>query len=126
MNPQAQQHLCRARELLEVAQHVLAYPADSISRSYYAVFHAATGALLGIDIDRSSHHGVWAAFGEFLVAPGLIDAQHHRSGLRLFRARSRSDYLAIPEDTPEDAQQALSAARDFVAACQVFLETRGT
>jgi len=40
------------------------------------------------------------------------------------RARSDSDYLAEPEDTVEDAQDDLLMARDFVAACRIFLETR--
>ena len=47
---------------------------------------------------------------------------YHRAGLEMARARSDSDYLAEPEDTPEDARDDLMMARDFVAACRNFLD----
>ena len=74
--------ICVAGDLLR-----LGHWSDAVSRSYYAMFHAATGVLLELDIERSSHHAVWAAFGEFVTARGLMDARHHHAGLRWFRAR---------------------------------------
>jgi uncharacterized protein (UPF0332 family) len=120
------QHLDRAEELLRAARGILqlGFPSDSVSRSYYAMFHAATAALLELGIQRSSHHGVWAAFGQFIAAPGLMDVRYHRTGLELFAARSRSEYRAKPDDTPEGADGDLATARDFVAACRRFLETQ--
>jgi len=50
-------------------------------------------------------------------------ADHHE-GIRLFSARSRSEYRAKPTDTCQDAQKELEVARDFVAACRSFLEKR--
>jgi len=101
----------------------LGYPADSIGRSYYATFQAGTAVLLELGIVRGSHHGLWSAFGQFVAAPGLIEVQHHRAALRLFAARSRSEYLANPTDTREDAERDLGTARDFVDACRQFLVT---
>jgi hypothetical protein len=123
----AQDHVGRAEELLQAAHDLIGmgYPADSISRSYYAMFHAATAVLLELGIRRSSHHGVWAAFGQFVSAPGLMEARHHHAGIRLFADRSRSDYLAKPGATREDAERDLTTARDFVAACRHFLEKGG-
>jgi hypothetical protein len=54
-----------------------------------------------------------------------MDVAHHHAGIRLFSDRSRSDYLAEPGATAEDAERDLSAARGFVAACRAFLEERG-
>jgi uncharacterized protein (UPF0332 family) len=124
----SREHLDRAEELLRAAEDLneLGYPADSISRSYYAVFHAATAALLELGIQRSSHHAVWAAFGQFVTAPGLMEVRHHHAGVRLFVDRSRSDYLAKPGGTREDAGRDLATARDFVAACRAFLDRRET
>jgi len=124
----AQDHLDRSEELLRAAKDLaeLSYPSDSISRSYYAMFHAATAVLLELGIQRSSHHAVWAAFGQFVTAPGLMEARRHHAGLRLFADRSRSDYLAKPGGTREDAERDLEVARDFVAACRGFLEKRET
>ena len=126
MKDDVQEHLGRAGELLRAAHDLLRldYPDDSISRSYYAMFHAATAVLLELDIRRSSHHAVWAAFGQFVTARGLMDVRHHHVGLRLFADRSRSDYLARPGGTQEDAERNLRAAGDFVAACETLLASR--
>jgi uncharacterized protein (UPF0332 family) len=122
---EAHVHLARADEVLKVAGEILrlGYPADSIGRSYYAAFHAATAVLLELGIARSSHHGVWAAFGQFVTAKGLMDAEHHRTGTRLFRSRIRSDYHGAPGMTQENAEAALDMARAFVAACRRALLT---
>ena len=124
MNAEGGEHLERAEELLAVARENLdnGHPADSISRSYYAIFHAARAVVRELGMDRKSHHGLWAAFGEHVAASGLIDAKYHRYGLDAFSARIDSDYLPKPEDTPEDAEEALEMAREFVAACRSFLE----
>jgi len=37
-------------------------------------------------------------------------------------AREDSDYQPMPDDTREDAEDALANAREFVAACRAFLE----
>lgn len=126
MKPEVGQHLDRAEELLRAARGILqlGFPSDSVNRSYYAMFHAATAVLLELGIQRSSHHGVWAAFGQFVAAPGLMDARYHRTGLELFATRSRSEYRAKPDDTPESAEGDLATAHDFVGACRRFLETR--
>jgi len=126
MKPQVVKHLARAEELLQVAGENLAnnHPADSISRSYYAMFHAATGVLAELGIERSSHHGVWAAFGQFVTARRLIDVRHHREGIDALLAREDSDYEAMPDDTREDAEDSLATAREFVDACRAFLEAQ--
>jgi uncharacterized protein (UPF0332 family) len=126
MKPEAVKHLRRAEELLEVASDNLEmghFP-DSVSRSYYGMLHAAKAVLLVLGIERSSHHGVWAAFGQSVARPGLMDSQLHRTALEAFQSRVRSDYLAEPGDTREDAEDDLAVARDFVAACGTFLGNR--
>ncbi len=124
MKPEAQKHLARSERLLAAAESLIqqGFPSDSVSRSYYAMFHAATAVLLELGIQRSSHHAMWAAFGQFVVHPGLIATHYHRAGLDMARARAGSDYLAEPEDTLENAQDDLLMARDFVAACRGFLD----
>lgn len=65
MKPEAQKHLARADQLLAAAESLIqqGFPPDAVSRSYYAMFHAATAVLLELGIQRSSHHATWAAFG---------------------------------------------------------------
>lgn len=126
MKSEVSQHLERAEELLEVANELVALtrPADSASRSYYAMFHAVKAVLIELGIKRKSHHAVWSAFGEFVTAPGLMDKKFHRSGLQLFVSRSQSDYLAIPENTIEEAKDDLVMAMEFVVGCREFIEKK--
>ena len=126
MKPEVQKHLARAEQLLRAAESLIraGFPADSVSRSYYAMFHTATAVLLDLGIQRSSHHAIWAAFGQFVVAPGLMATHYHRAGMDMARARTDSDYLPEPEDTFENAQEDLLMAREFVTACRNFLEGR--
>lgn len=126
MNTESAAHLERAERCIRVAEDLLRldhWP-ECVSRSYYAMFHAATAVLLGLGVERSSHHGVWAAFGQFVTARGLLNARYHRMGLKWFRARDESDYFAAPTDTREHATHAVAAARDFVGACRAHLEGR--
>ena len=48
---------------------------DSISRSYYAVMHAAKAALLVHDVIADSHSKVRRLFGSVLVRRGLIEKE---------------------------------------------------
>ena len=123
MNPEIERHVSRAEELLNVAGELIAlgYPADSVSRSYYAMFHGASAVLLHLGIERGSHHGVWAAFGQFVAKEGLMEPRLHRAGLEAFAARVRSDYLSEPPESLADSEAALVMAREFVAACRSFL-----
>jgi uncharacterized protein (UPF0332 family) len=111
---------------LRVAQELLdlGHPADSTSRSYYAVFHAATAVLTSLGVERSSHRALWSAFGEHVVAPNLMERRFHRDAISLFMARNESDYLPEPTDTPEDAERSLAVAEQFVQAAKAFLDTR--
>jgi uncharacterized protein (UPF0332 family) len=69
-----------------------------------------------LGLPRKSHQSVWAAFGQYLAKPGLMDKKYHAGGLRLFDSRLDSDYLPKPADTLENAQKAFSFAEEFVAA----------
>jgi hypothetical protein len=108
-----------AAELLDVARENLehGHPADSVSRAYYAMFHAATAVLLERGIERSSHGALISAFSEYIVKPGLLDKRYHASLRRAFDERSDSDYFASPRGTPDDAKEMILEAEEFVAAC---------
>jgi hypothetical protein len=126
MTGESDRHLSRAEEFLRVAEENLKnnHPSDSISRSYYAMFHAATAVLKTLGIERKSHHALWSGFGEHVTSKGLIAPKFHRLALDAFSARSLSDYLAQPTDTIDDAGESLAVATDFVGVCRRFVETR--
>ena len=65
----------RALEALGAAEVLMrtGYAKDSISRSYYAVLHAAKSALFVHDVATSSHSGTRSMFGLHLVNSGEIE-----------------------------------------------------
>lgn len=121
MNNVVKHHFARAAELLEVARRLAdEFPADAISRSYYAMFHAATAVLMEKGIERRSHKGLIAAFSEFLVKPGLLDKRFHAMLRRAFDERSESDYFPEPQESSDHAIELLKEAEEFVAECRKF------
>lgn len=127
MNEEVGGHLSRAQELLRASADLFehGFRADSISRSYYAMFHAATAVLLLLGVERSSHKALISAFGEFVVKRGLMEIQYHGYLRKAFEARSESDYLPSSSETAEDASAILEQAGDFVRRCGIFIEKGG-
>lgn len=126
MTPAASVHLKRAENFLRVSRDMvnLGHYSDSVSRSYYGAFHAIKAVLAELDKKRKSHHAAWAAFGEYVTAPGLMDKRFHRDGWDLFNRRLEADYMAEPEESLEGAEECLVFAAEMVAACRTFLENR--
>lgn len=86
--------MAKARSSFTAAQKLLEESlfAESISRSYYAMFYAAKALLLLDGIDVSKHSAVAAAFGREYVKTGKIDPRYHRMLLDGFEWRQKSDY----------------------------------
>jgi hypothetical protein len=66
----AKQHLKSARDLLANEDF-----ADSISRSYYAIFQVARALLATAQLESRKHSGVIALFNQHFVKPGKVDKQ---------------------------------------------------
>ncbi len=126
MKSEASEHLERATEFLGAAKALLSaeYASVAVGRAYYAMFHAATAALLERDIVRSSHHALIAAFGQFVVKPGDVDERFHAYLRDAFTLRSDSDYLPSPAVSVEEAQSVTQKADEFVAICCQLCKTR--
>ena len=118
MTEEGARHFERAAECLEDARILLENdrPAAAVNRAYYAMFHAATAALLALDIRRGSHHGLMAAFGDYLVKPGRMSAQYFQFLRKTYEQRQESDYEPLVEIDRQTAQQTLDHATDFVDA----------
>ena len=115
----AQRSLRSARNLLDDGDCDFA-----IARAYYAMFYAATAALLARDIRRAKHSGVIAAFGKHLVKPGHFSPAQHKALQGAFRDRTEGDYGGL-FPAPEDVERRLTEATEFVAAVANFLQAEG-
>jgi uncharacterized protein (UPF0332 family) len=117
--------LDRSRQELAAAE-LLAdhdYPAQAISRSYYAAFYAAELALLQVGEVRSKHAGVVAAVGRVLVRGHGLDPNIGRLLRSLFERRSRADCQL--GDTPsEEGRRAVTDATTVVDGVARWLVER--
>ncbi len=86
----AQEDLATALEMLQTARW-----RGAVNRAYYAVFHIASAALLWLDIERSKHSGVQAAFNRFLVKSGLIENEYGYTYKEARDWREEQDYKDI-------------------------------
>ena len=97
------------------------YAEDAVSRTYYAILHAAKAALLVHDMTVDSHAALRRRFGEHLVRGGRIEREWSdqlRVGLE---DRLAADYDAVRVVAPEDARQEVERADAFVARIRRYL-----
>ncbi len=120
MNPETLAHLQNAEEALREAQVLFnnRLYRGALTRSYYAMFHAATAALLARGIQRRSHHALLAAFGQTFIKSGALDERLYRHLREAFERRQQTDYEAIVEVDRNATAQLIERAIDFVDACR--------
>jgi len=92
--------------------------AATVARSYYAMFHAPTTALLHHDVRRRPPKGLISALGSFLAKPGPVEARLHKSFAEAFDLRHHSDYQPLVDLTEKQANEVLARATEFVAVCK--------
>lgn len=99
---------------------------DSISRAYYAMYHAASAALLSEGIAVESHSALKDMFGLHLVLSGKMDKKFGRWLNRLKDERENGDYDIFTGFDQEDVDSAIAEAEEFLVAIKRFLlETKG-
>jgi uncharacterized protein (UPF0332 family) len=88
------------------------------------MFYAATAALLSLEVKRSKHSGVIAAFGQRFVKTGKFTAEHQRALQDAFTDRSAGDYAGV-FPTREEVERRLVEADNFVQSVADFLNDQG-
>ncbi len=124
MNEEIGLHLDRAQDCLVEAELLFgeAHWVAAVSRAYYAMFHAATAALLRNGVERHSHQGIISAFGQTFAKTGVVDMRFHKYLKESFDLRQESDYQPIVRLTEEQGRKVLSWARESVTTCRKLCE----
>jgi uncharacterized protein (UPF0332 family) len=115
-------NLARSRHELAAAKLLAdnGFPAQAVSRAYYAAFYAAEAALSVLGEVRSKHAGVIAAVGRMLVRERALDPDAGRLLRSLFERRSRADCEA--EAVPQaEGSRAIGDAEFVVDAITAWL-----
>ena len=113
----AKQHLKSARDLLANEDF-----ADSVSRSYYAIFQAARALLAVEGMESRKHSGVVSLFNRHFVKTGNIDKRLGAILKDARRSREMADYSDLAEFAHEDAEGQLHDAEAFVQEVEKFLD----
>jgi len=88
--------------------------ANSINRSYYAVFHA-TRAILALEgFDSKKHSSIIGYFNQYYVATGKVDKNYFQILATAFRVRNKTDYDDFYIVSKIETQKQLENARTFV------------
>ena len=105
-----------AETLLNEKEH-----GDSISRSYYAMFHMAKALVLCEGKDAKSHKGLLSLFGQEFVKTGEVEKYVGNLIKELQEARVRSDYEYEFIPLEQDAQGALDDAKEFTQVLENYI-----
>jgi hypothetical protein len=117
----------RARESLRAAETLTRERcyADAISRSYYAVLHAAKAALQVHDIAAESHPAVRRMFGLHLVKTGEIEPEWSVYLTEGLDDRLAADYDVETEFSRKEATTECVRAREFLKRIKQYLLKNG-
>jgi uncharacterized protein (UPF0332 family) len=94
---------------------------DSVSRAYYAVFHAAQGLLLTEGQKTETHKGVVTLFGLFFVKTGKFNKNFGKYLSNLKDDRESGDYELFSFLDQETAKTALEEAEEFLKETKSYL-----
>jgi uncharacterized protein (UPF0332 family) len=116
--------LKKAREKLKTAEIDYKFERynDSISRSYYAVFHAISAVLLSKGLHYSSHSQTIGAFNKEFIKAKIFPKIFSRHIQKLFTERQTGDYdfeISFENDTAKDD---INIAKQILEACEEYLQ----
>lgn len=97
---------------------------DSVSRSYYAMFHAVRSVLSLEGFDAKKHSSVISRFGQNYVRTGIFPSEFTSAIWNAFKIRGYSDYEDYYDVTPELAQAQIDKAEEILSMIHEYLESQ--
>jgi len=94
---------------------------DSVSRSYYAVYHCISAMLLSRGLHFSSHGETIGAFNKEFVKTKLLPASFTKTIKKLFNERHRGDYDFESSFSSDDAKFGMQGAEKIIVKCEKYL-----
>ncbi|MEA1964427.1 MAG: HEPN domain-containing protein [Candidatus Aerophobetes bacterium] len=118
-------YLDKSREKLTVAKTLLKSKAyeDSVSRAYYALFHAVQALLLTEGLSANTHHGLVTLFGLHFIKTGKFDKKFGRYLINLKDERENGDYEIFSVIDEGVAKEAIQEAKQFIEETRRYLKS---
>jgi uncharacterized protein (UPF0332 family) len=109
-------HLEEASNKLAAAKSLLGngFYKDSVSRSYYSMYHAARALLLTKHLSPKTHEGMVAKFGLEFVKKNAIEKFYSKALAKGKDICEIADYDVITEITEEEAKSLIEDAEKFL------------
>jgi uncharacterized protein (UPF0332 family) len=122
---QAKKELARANKTLQAARTLLENQLyeDCVSRSYYAVLHAAKAALIKVGIEAESHQAVRRMFGQHLVKTEQIEKRFAEILTAQQEDREIGDYDIYLDIEQDRASKRVLDAEKFIQRIEKYLQT---
>ena len=98
---------------------------DAISRSYYAVLHAAKAVLLSENVTVTSHDAVKRLFGMHMIKTGKIETKYSKILSEEQDERYLADYDVAFSPEQERVEKRIIDAEDFQNAMIRYLKIKG-
>lgn len=103
------------------------YAADAfvfaVNRLYYAVFYAASAALLEREQSFKKHSGVRASFHKTFIKTGLLDVEWGKFYDQLFEDRQEGDYIALMAFDAVYVDSQLARCAEFLDAFRPLISS---
>ena len=115
-----QEALKEAKALLEKEM-----PSGSISRAYYAAFHAGKALLLTEGVEIRSHQALGRFFSLHFVKTGRFDVQFSRILSKAQKYREEADYNSEFVFRMEDAHERFREVSEFIKVIEAHLKKEG-
>jgi hypothetical protein len=121
---QAKKEMTRANKALLAARTLLENQLyeDCVSRSYYAVLHAAKAALIKVGVEAESHQAVRRMFGLHLVKTEQIEKHFAEILTAQQEDREIGDYNIYLNIEKDRASKRVLDAEKFVQRIEKFLQ----
>ncbi len=101
------------------------YYADSVSRAYYAILHAAKAALYLHGMTAESHAAVKRLFGLHLIQTGLVETEWGSFVGESLDLRLTADYDVETPFSETDAREDYDRAKSFLVRIRALLLGNG-
>jgi uncharacterized protein (UPF0332 family) len=117
----------RAQESMRAAEVLTkgGCSADAISRTYYAVLHAAKAALYVRGVAADTHRAIRQMFGLHLISAGEIEKSWSAHLGKGFDQRLAADYDAEISFSEAEAIEACRLTRRFLRRIRQYLLSKG-
>ena len=117
----------KSKEALKEAEVLLEkkLPSGTISRAYYAAFHAGKALLMTEGLETRSHQGLGKMFSLHFVKTGKFEVTFSRILSKAQKYREEADYSSEFVFTLDDAKERLREVRELISKVESYLKESG-